>query len=228
MVDLSPVYNEVELRQMTAECWDVLPQNQSPPTMQASSGDHIYEGYLAPYVGILRCPAMPLDLFYYFLPQSLWVKIAQETNRYWRDTFDSRLEAAVRRSSASAKPKSRDQIESQMMKFKKVWPHEIVQYIGLWIAHVLCPQKRMHMHWSTESCGSVPSGTFNRVMSRQRFEDISTFLHFSDNKMPEAKIDRAWKIRPVLNTLMKTFKQGYVLGYRVSLDEGMLPSRNRQ
>ena len=95
------------------------------------------------------------------------------------------------------------------------------------IAHVLSPQKRMRTHWSTNEEGALPAGMFGKVMSRERFEEISRFLHFSNNDAPEAETDRAWKIRPILSTMEETFKRGYVLGYRVALDEGMLPSRNR-
>jgi hypothetical protein len=114
-----------------------------------------------------------------------------------------------------------------MLKFKKVWPHEIVRWVGIWLAHVLCPHKRMKMHWATRQVGAVPAGSFNSIMSRTRFEEISRYIHFSDNNAAGATKDRAWKIRPVLNTMAQTFKAGYVLGYRISLDEGMLPSRNR-
>ena len=221
------VFGEAELREMTRNGWVRMPDNVCVPVGESPPDDQIYSGYFGPSAHLYRCPATTQAMFFYFLPHSLWVKIASETNRYWRQTFDDRLNRAFALSAQSAKPKTRDQIEAGLLKFKKVWPHEVVQWLGLWLAHVLCPHKRMHMHWAKTAVGAIPAGSFNGVMSRNRFDEISRFIHFSDNTHPLAQTDRAWKIRPVLNTLLQTFKSGYVLGYRVSLDEGMLPSRNR-
>lgn len=57
--------------------------------------------------------------------------------------------------------------------------------------------------------------------------ELLQYLHFSDSLDAASARDRAWKIRPILATLEKTFKRGYVLGARVAIDEGMLPSRSR-
>lgn len=39
--------------------------------------------------------------------------------------------------------------------------------------------------------------------------------------------DRAWKIRPVLDTLEQTFKNGYIPRSSLSFDEGMLPPHSK-
>ena len=100
--------------------------------------------------------------------------------------------------------------------------------IELMTARVLCPLKHIRDHWKTQTTGVLPSGTFGAFMKRDRSEDISRFLHFSDNKHPNARLDRAWKIRPIVNTIDQTFKQGYVLGAHVALDEGMLPTKEKK
>ncbi|KAE9205961.1 hypothetical protein PF005_g13198 [Phytophthora fragariae] len=53
------------------------------------------------------------------------------------------------------------------------------------------------------------------------------YLHFSNNKSPQASIDRAWKIRPVLDVLQRTFARGYQSHPVISFDEATLPSRSR-
>ncbi|KAG6944227.1 hypothetical protein JG687_00017981 [Phytophthora cactorum] len=83
------------------------------------------------------------------------------------------------------------------------------------VAHALCPTKRMEDHWSTQAFGVLPEGTFRRVVRRNRFREISRFLHFPDDEDPRASTDRAWKIRSVLSTEEKTFKD-------------MLPSHNER
>ena len=222
----SRVFSADELRDMSLHGWNVLPENVAADPVPEAPSDKRYDGYFGPSADILPSSSSIIDLFFYFLPKSFWSHVASESNRYWRQTFDSRLNQAFENQSGRKKL-TRDQIEAKMMKFKRIFPHEIVKWVGLMLAHVLCPQKRMRFHWSTSTSGALPAGTFGKVMSRERFEEISRFLHFSDNTADQAKTDRAWKIRPILTTLEKTFKNGYVLGYRVALDEGMLPSRNR-
>ena len=59
------------------------------------------------------------------------------------------------------------------------------------------------------------------------FEQISRYLHFSDNENPRASIDKVWKIRPVLDVINATFDKGYHMGYAIAFDEGMIPNRSR-
>jgi hypothetical protein len=214
---------------MAQNGWDILPENHVLESDIEDDSDKIYNGYCGPSADILPCGSSPLALFYYFLPKYFWLHVASESNRYWQQTLEKRVdEIFIRQQENRSKaPQSKAHIEAKLKKFKKIQPHEVVQWIGLLVAHVLCPKKRMSMHWCTSQSGVVPAGTFGDVMSRQRFQDISRFLHFSDNENPQATKDRAWKIRSILQTLQTTFKQGYILGRQVALDEGMLPSRNR-
>ncbi|OWY90742.1 hypothetical protein PHMEG_00040989 [Phytophthora megakarya] len=64
-------------------------------------------------------------------------------------------------------------------------------------------------------------------MSRDLFREISRFVYFTDNNNPASATERVWKIRSILSTLETTFKEGYVLGSCVGIDEGMLPSHNK-
>ncbi len=60
-----------------------------------------------------------------------------------------------------------------------------------------------------------------------RFELISRNLHFSNNKSAKAKKDKAWKVRSVVEVLQQTFQWGWVLGYEMAFDEGIIPSKSR-
>ncbi|OWY99789.1 hypothetical protein PHMEG_00029153 [Phytophthora megakarya] len=53
------------------------------------------------------------------------------------------------------------------------------------------------------------------------------FKHFSINKSPQARLDRIWKIRPVVDVLQRTFSRGYKPPSVISFDEATLPSRSR-
>ncbi|POM67707.1 Hypothetical protein PHPALM_16241, partial [Phytophthora palmivora] len=120
------------------------------------------------------------------------------------------------------------EIESSLRKFKAIKPHEIVHVMGLLFARVVAPMRDgLAGHWRQSEDGAIPRGTFSRYMKRERFETIMEFLHFNDSTSPAVKVDRAWKIRPILQTVEKTFRRGYRLGRVVSLDEGMIPNRSK-
>uniref|UniRef100_H3H361 PiggyBac transposable element-derived protein domain-containing protein n=1 Tax=Phytophthora ramorum TaxID=164328 RepID=H3H361_PHYRM len=51
-------------------------------------------------------------------------------------------------------------------------------------------------------------------------------MHFSDNAHRRAATDRAWKFRPVIETLQDTFHRNFVPPSVMAFDEAMLPSRS--
>lgn len=230
LTESSEVFDDAQLDQMKVDGWEVLPENVEAEIVDDPSVDKMYDGYCGPSQDISAASKSPLGLFYYFLPKLFWRNVATQTNRYWTQTLEARLDKAVEKESlvTHRTHRSRDALRRKLGKFQKILPHEVVQWIGLMVAHALSPCKRMEDHWSTQEIGVLPTGTFQKVMSRDRFREISRFLHFTDNQDPAAAKDRAWKIRSVLSTLEKTFKEGYVLGSRVAIDEGMLPSHNRR
>ena len=224
---------------MSVNGWNVLPDDTTPPPPVDTPANAMYSGYCGPSAHVMPHTDTPRAMFEYFLPKSFWRHVAFESNRYEEQTRDKRCEkifqdqeAAIakdmqERGRTSRVPKTRSQIAIKLSKFKKIKPHELLRWIGLHVARVLSPFKSTREHWATKQRGAVPQGTFGDFMTRDRFEEISRYLHFSDNKSPLARSDRAWKIRPILNTIETSFKQGYVLGARVALDEGMLPNRNK-
>lgn len=230
MTGSSDVYNNDQLDQMKKDGWDVLPDNVAAEIVDDPVVDKMYTGYFGPSEDIMNASKTPLQLFYYFLPKTFWRQVATQTNLYWKQSLAARLQKAEdKESSVTHRPqRTRAALLRNLQKFQKVSPHEVVQWIGLILAHALSPCKRMDLHWSTNEVGVLPVGTFNKVMSRDRFRDISRFIHFTDNKDPAAPTDRAWKVRSVLSVLEKSFKEGYVLGSRVAIDEGVLPSHNRR
>lgn len=173
----------------------------------------------------------PIDIFFFFMPKSLWRDVAFESNRYEKQTREVRLRLTRLRlrqkySSQVAAQKIAE-AEANTAAFEPIEPHEILIMLGLLIARSLCPVKMgMDYHWASSHKGAVPAGTWSRFMPRQRFRDINRFLHFSDNNHPMAKKDRAWKIRPVVDTLQRTFRSGFELGRWVAFDEMVIPSRS--
>jgi len=173
----------------------------------------------------------PIDLFFFFMPKKAWKDIADETNRYEEQTREERTrKARVRLQMKYSRQVAAEkfiEVQREISKFEEILPHEILNMMGLLIAHSMCPIKTsLEHHWSSTQNGAVPAGTWSRFMKRKRFREISRFLHFSDNKNPMAKKDRAWKIRPVIDTLQKTFLEGITFGRWIAFDEMVIPSKS--
>ncbi|GMF35464.1 unnamed protein product [Phytophthora lilii] len=89
-------------------------------------------------------------------------------------TLDARLQKAEEREASvtNRPPRSRAALPRKLKKFEKFSPHEVVNWIGLMLAHTLSPCKRMDHHWQKDEIGVLPAGTFGRIMARDRFLDF--------------------------------------------------------
>ncbi|KAM3837991.1 piggyBac transposable element-derived protein 4-like [Diretmus argenteus] len=67
---------------------------------------------------------------------------------------------------------------------------------------------------------------FRKTMSRNRYQLIWRFLHFSDNREFDGS-DRLHKVRLVLDLLLTKFREMYQPSQNISVDEGMLLWRGR-
>ena len=175
----------------------------------------------------------PLALFFYFLPKRLWQTIAKESNRYHRQQIGvraGRLRANQKKNQPAGKRvETQAEIRARLREAHVAFePHEYCKLVGLLIARMLCPHKqRLSRHWSPVAVGALPSGTFSKHMTRNRFDMIMQSLHFTDNTDVRAATDRAWKLRSVIDCLQATFRRGYSTPPVLSFDEGVLPSRSR-
>lgn len=171
----------------------------------------------------------PLALFFFFMPKSLWKLIAHESNRYEKDTRGARIDKYNERNDRLpgilANQRYYQHVKT-IKSFAPIRPEEILHVIALLIARGLCPYKiGIEQHWATVQKGAVPAGCWSSFIPRQRFRDILRHLHFTDNNDKRAKLDRAWKIRSVVDTLQHTFARGMRIGKWVAFDEMVIPSR---
>ena len=68
---------------------------------------------------------------------------------------------------------------------------------------------------------------FPQTMSRNRYQLIQRYLHFSDNNAAGTNEDRLYKIRTILDIVVNNFRTNYILVGEISLDEAMLGWRGR-
>ena len=68
---------------------------------------------------------------------------------------------------------------------------------------------------------------FAKVMDRDRFLALWTMLHCVDENDPNVdKTDKIYKSRPIFNYIMTKFQRHYIPKCELSLDEGMIPTKN--
>ena len=70
-----------------------------------------------------------------------------------------------------------------------------------------------------------------KVMTRNRFQEISCYLHFSDSSVEPTRgtpgFDRLYKIRPVFNSVLGNCQTKFKPTKNLSVDEGMIGFRGR-
>lgn len=105
---------------------------------------------------------------------------------------------------------------------------EIARVVGLLIANVLCTHTAgIYQHWATTARDAISAGSFGLYMSRNQFNHILRMLHFCDNNRRVEVDDKAWKIRPIMDLLQKTFRSLWDPTPELFFDEGVLPSTSR-
>jgi hypothetical protein len=171
----------------------------------------------------------PLALLFYFMPPKLWTQIATESNRYHKQSIAQRARAIRSQQRRDGQElEELGDIRSRLARVPDIEPWEVLRVMGLLLARMLMPMRTgIAAHWSTKQVGALPTNWFNLFMTKHRFFHIMRYLHFSNNKSPSASGDRAWKIRPVVDVLQRSFARGYRAPPVISFDEATLPSRSR-
>ncbi|OWY92128.1 hypothetical protein PHMEG_00038990, partial [Phytophthora megakarya] len=195
----------------------------------------LYTGPWGPSDSVLNVAEDPLALLFYFMPPKLWSQITVESNRYYVQSIPVRARAIraqqrrnKRRNDGEAEVEDLGEIRRRLASVVDIETWEILRVIALLIARMLVStRKGIAAHWSTRTVGALPTNRFGLYMAKNRFFHIMGNLHFSNNKSPQARLDRAWKIRPIVDVLQRTFGRGYRAGDVISFDEATLPSRSR-
>ena len=107
--------------------------------------------------------------------------------------------------------------------WKDTSPEEIRRFLGLIMGLVIKPS--IELYWSKKTMHKDEFLT--NIMTRDRFQVLSRFLHFQDNKDPSAQADRLDKIKPVIDSLLEMFQKAYTPGSKLVVDEYLIPFRGR-
>ena len=154
----------------------------------------------------------PIDFFMRTFPLALLTLLCTETNRYFADS--------------SRQPTMNDAI-------RKAWVDvdvpEMKAFISELIVMGLCRRFSYRSYWSTNWLLDMPG--FRSILPRDRFFAILRFLHLSDNSsdIPRGQPghDRAFKIRPMISSLVEAWQDSYDIEKSVSVDECMIAFKGR-
>ena len=154
----------------------------------------------------------PIDFFLQIFPLALLTLLCMETNWYFAHW--------------SRQPTMNDAI-------RKAWVDvdvpEMKAFISVLIVMGLCRRFSYRSYWSTNWLLDMPG--FRSILPRDRFFAILRFLHLSDNSsaIPRGQPghDRAFKIRPMIRSLVEAWQDAYDLEKSVSVDECMIAFKGR-
>jgi len=106
---------------------------------------------------------------------------------------------------------------------------ELKAFLGVRLAMEQAVIKRRYEYYFSKQPGFLfETPGFRKVFKRDRFMAIWKFLHVVDEQDPLLnKADKLYKLRPILNHIVPMFQHFYVPSQCMSLDEGMIPAKNR-
>ena len=102
----------------------------------------------------------PLDYFQIFFDETLVQSIVAETNRYYSQNSVGERQ--------------------HMSNWQNVSATEMYAFLGITMLTGLMRKGRIRDYWSTDPLLSIP--IFSQYFTRNRYQDILRFLHFSNNE----------------------------------------------
>lgn len=151
----------------------------------------------------------PISSAMSIFPVDFWTTIVDEVNRYAEQKMSK---------------KSRRKTLVSGYKWKDVTLSEVLTFMGLLIYGMLYPQtgRKMLEWWD-----SPYKNAWTKFMSKGRFKQICSVLHFSDNDDEDGMAtDSLHKIRPLLTILKETLSKFANLGTEFSFDEATMACRS--
>lgn len=155
----------------------------------------------------------PVEYFSLFYPDAVFELISEETNRYAFDFFDNPVDLPT---------------SSRYTAWYDTSPEEIKAFTALQIAMGLCQKPTLSDYWSTYW---LTFTDFKKVMPRNRYELIQTFIHFNNSANQVEKGQEGYnplfKIQPLLDICNPLYEQIYSPQKCLSIDESITKFKGR-
>ena len=101
----------------------------------------------------------------------------------------------------------------------------MLKFLEIIIEMGLVQMRKIDYYWSKSQL--YGSEIIQNTMSKDQFELLLKFLHFSNNEERNASQDKLAKLNPLLILLKVRFKSIYTPGFVITVDETMVPWRGR-
>jgi hypothetical protein len=141
----------------------------------------------------------PIDYFWKLFPLTLLTLIANETNRY------------------------------ALQKGVRSWIDTTDDEIGIYLAVIMLMsfygKSCVKSYWSTD--GLIETPIFAKLMTRDRFLQLKSCLHFADNLTSDSNTDRLSKVRPIYEAVSETFKNALIPFKNLCIDESLMLWKGR-
>ena len=104
--------------------------------------------------------------------------------------------------------------------FETINTADVIVYFGLLLLNMLHGYKEgIASQWREHGTTVRSSGRFARWMTRDKFRVVGRYLVFHDIDLPVDPDDRHYRLRNVIEALLKAFRKCYALGKYISFDE---------
>lgn len=139
--------------------------------------------------------------------------LVEETNRYANQFLSN--------------PQYNPKPFSRTLKWHDTNVEEMSAYLGLYLSMGIVRKPSIEAYWQgSEQSYLFRTPGFAEVMTRDRFQILSKFLHCNNNltQMPrgDENYDPSHKFRPILDLLNETFPKAYDLARDLTIDESMV------
>lgn len=113
--------------------------------------------------------------------------------------------------------------------WKQLTIEELKAFIGVRLSMEYGVIKRRYESYFSRKPGFLfDTPGYREVFDRDRFLAVWKFLHIVDETSDNTdKTDKLYKVRPLLDHLQQKFQENYKPVQNLSLDEGMIPTKNR-
>jgi hypothetical protein len=126
-------------------------------------------------------------------------------------------------------PSLMDNIVEQTNCWEEVTTEELKAYLGFCVLMGINRLTALDDYWSSDRTLATPP--IADKITRDRFREISRYLHFVDNSTLSPKgspgYDRLGKVRPVIDHLSNRFADLYEPNKEVAVDEAMIKFTGR-
>ncbi len=151
----------------------------------------------------------PIDCYRHFITDEVISLMVCETNRYAEQyLLTHRLSK-----------------RSKNLQWEPTTNEEMLKFLGIIIEMGLVQMPKVDYYWSKIQL--YGSKVIQNTISRDKFELLVKFLHFSNNEEQNASQNRLAKLTPLLILLKARFKSVYMPDTVITIDETMVPRQGR-